>query len=220
MLDLDKLYFNSDRYRTLLENIGSEIRQEDIAKRSGDSIAASKHGLKIWDYLLKLMKMAEAQSIYELDVGGATIYDMLYWASNFVDNLHNASIRDKSFEKHIISICEAYVDMHHGMLAKDVRNLGNIRTSLAECYFKLGKSEKTDDLFREWLSVDPDWGFGWIGWSDLYWLWNFDIEKDFKKAENILKEGLNVPNINDREHIKERLADLKKAKKSNTRPTE
>ncbi len=168
---------------------------------------------------MKLMKMAEAQSIYELDVGGATIYDMLYWASTFADNLHNASIRDKSFEKHKLSFCEAYVEMHHGMLDKDVRNLGKIRISLAECYFKQGKSEKTDDLFREWLGIEPDWGFGWIGWSDLYWLWNFGIAKDFKKAEKILKQGLKVPNVIDREHIKERLADLKKANKSNIRPT-
>jgi tetratricopeptide (TPR) repeat protein len=219
MLDLDELYFNSDPYRNLLEKIGNEIRLEDIAERSGDLIAAYKHGLKVWDYLLKLMKMTGAQSIYELDAGGAPIYDLLYWAATFVDNLHNASIRDKSFEKHKLSFCEAYVDMHRGMFDKDVRNLGNIRTSLAECYFKLGKSEKTDDLFREWLSAEPTWGFGWTGWSDLYWLWNSGIEKDFKKAEKILKEGLKVPKVNDREHIKERLAELKKAKKSNIRPT-
>ncbi len=219
MLDLNELYFNSDRYRTLLEKIGSELRQEEIAERSGDPIAASKHGLKIWNHLLKLMKMTEAQSIYELEVEGATIYDLLYWAATFVENLHNASIMDKSFEQHKFSFCEAYVDMHRGMLHKDVRNLGNIRTSLAECYFKLGKFEKTDDLFREWLSAEPDWGFGWIGWSDLYWLWNFGIEKEFKKAEKILKEGLKVPKVNNREHIKDRLADLKKAKKSNIPPT-
>jgi pentatricopeptide repeat protein len=148
-----------------------------------------------------------------LDVGNATIYDLLFWAATFVDTLHNASIRDKSFGKHKLSVCESYVDMHRGMLDKDVRNLGNVRTSLAECYFKRGESEKADTLFREWLSVEPDWGFGWIGWSDLYWLWNLGIEKDFDKAEKILREGLRVPNVNDREHIKERLTDLKKAKR-------
>lgn len=219
MLDLDKLYFKSNRYRKLLEKIGSEIEQENIAERSGDSITAGKHGLKIWNHLLKLLEITGAKSIYELDAGNATIYDLLYWAATFVDNLHNASIKEKKFEKHKLSVCELYVDMHRGMLHKDVRNLGNIRTSLAECYFKMGKIEKADSLFRKWLSAEPDWGFGWIGWSDLYWLWNHGIEKDFNKAEKILKEGLDVPNINDREHIMERLADLKKAKANNICPT-
>lgn len=83
----------------------------------------------------------------------------------------------------------------------------------------MGKTEKADSLFRKWLSAEPEWGFGWIGWSDLYWLWNLSIEKDFKKAEKILKEGLTVPKVNDREHILERLSDLKKAKADNIRPT-
>jgi hypothetical protein len=87
MLDLDELYFNSDRYRTLLEKIGDEIGQMSIAERSGDPIAASRHGLKTWNYLLKLMKITDAQSIYELEVGRATIYDLLYWAATFVDTL-------------------------------------------------------------------------------------------------------------------------------------
>jgi len=64
----------------------------------------------------------------------------------------------------------------------DQLNLGNLRTSLIECYFKIGKIDDADSLFREWLSAEPDWGFGWIGWSDLYWLWNLGIEKDFNKS--------------------------------------
>ncbi len=91
---------------------------------------------------------------------GATIFDLLYWAPTFADNLNNAGIKDKSFENYMFSFCKVYIDMHHGMLGKDVRNLGNIRASLAECCFKQGKFEKADGLFRKWLSVEPDWGFG------------------------------------------------------------
>lgn len=219
MLDLDELYFNSTRYRGLLEKIGREMERENIAEKAGDPIAVSQHGLRIWDYLLKLMKITEAKSIFELEEGRATIYDLLYWAATFVDNLHNASIRDKSFEKHKLSICESYIDMHRGMLAKEVRNLGNVRSSLAECYFKMGMFEKAESLFRDWLSVEPDWGFGWIGWSDLYWLMNLGVDKDFEKAEKILKQGLKVPNVNDRDHIEERLADLTKERRKYIRPT-
>ena len=217
MLNLNELYFNSVSYRALLDKIGTEIDEEDRAERAGDPVTASKHGLKVWDCLLKLMKMSEAKSIYELDESNATIYDLLYWASTFADELHNASIKDKSFAKHRQTFCGSYVDMHSGMLNRKVRNLGNIRNSLAECYFKRGKTEKADSLYRDWLSVEPDWGFGWIGWSDLYWLWNLGVEKDLIKAEKILQKGLKVPDVNDREHIEERLANLKKEKKKHIR---
>jgi tetratricopeptide (TPR) repeat protein len=219
MLDLDELYFNSENFRSLLNRIGTEIEQEHIAERAGDPVTASKHGLKVWSHILELMKMSEAESIYELDEGNATIYDLLYWAAAFADELHNACIKDKSFEKHRQSFCESYVVMHSGMLDRKVRNLGNIRNSLAECYFNMGKSEKADSLYRDWLGVEPDWGSGWIGWSDLYWLWNPGVEKDFNKAGKILEGGLKVPDVRDREHIEERLADLKKEKKKHIRQT-
>lgn len=214
MLDFDELYFNSAECRDLLDKIGREIEQEDKADRSGDPVTACKHGLKVWACLLELMEMAEAKSIYQLDENHATIYDLLYWATTFADELHNASLKDQSFAKHKLAFCESYVDMHKGMLDSEVRNLGNVRNSLAECYYKMGKIEKTESLYKHWLSAEPDWGFGWIGWSDLYWIWNFECEKNFKKAEQILKEGLKVSNVNDREHIEERLADLRKEKYS------
>jgi hypothetical protein len=52
-------------------------------------------------------------------------------------------------------------------------------------------------------------GAGWIGWSDLYWLWNLGNQKDFDKAEKILGQGLKVPNVDNRNDIKKRLKDLK-----------
>jgi outer membrane receptor for Fe3+-dicitrate len=83
----------------------------------------------------------------------------------------------------------------------------------------MGMFEKAEALFRDWLSVEPDWGFGWIGWSDLYWLMNLGFDKDFKKAEKILKQGLKVPNVYDRDYIEERLADMTKERRKYIRPT-
>jgi len=90
MLDFDELYFNSAECRDLLDKIGREIEQEDIADRSGDPVTACEHGLKAWACLLELMEMAEAKFIYELDKNHATIYYLLYWATTFADELHNA----------------------------------------------------------------------------------------------------------------------------------
>lgn len=214
MLDPDKLYFSSESYRNLLDEIGENIHREDIAERANNLIDACKYGLEVWENLIKFMEKLEAKSIYELQEENATIYDLLYWASSFADELHSASRIDKSFETHKLNFCESYVHMHSGMLNKKVRNLGNVRISLAESYYKMGKIDKVDSLFREWLSNEPDWGWGYIGWSDLYWLWNLGNEKDFAKAESILREGLSIPDVRDHEHINDRLDNLQKENKS------
>ena len=99
-------------------------------------------------------------------------------------------------------------NMHHGMLDKDAPNLGNIRTSLAQTHYQMGSTNKTDSLFRKWLKLEPDWGWGWIGWSDCYWLWDFGQEKDLDKAEKILRQGLSVSNVMDDDFIEERFNDL------------
>jgi tetratricopeptide (TPR) repeat protein len=213
MLDPDELYFSSDEYRNLLDELGELIKKEDIAHRADNSIMAAEHGLEVWDCVLELKEMLCADSIYELENGGVGLYDLLYWATNFADELHNASLIDKSFEPVKIQFCETYVEMHRDMLDKEVRNLGNVRNSLAESYFSIGKAAEANSLYRKWLSAEPDWGWGWIAWSDNYWLISkgSGAKKDFDKAKEILEEGLSVPNVSDRNYIEERLYDLNKA---------
>jgi tetratricopeptide (TPR) repeat protein len=216
MIDPGKLYFSSSRYRGLLEQIGEDIDKEEMADRSGDYLQASKHGLKAWRRLKQLMKMLRAHSLYELDEANVTLYDLLYWADCFATELHNASIQDKSLEAAKIAFCEEYTKMHHGMLAKRVRNLGNIRRCLAEAHYAKGNTQEADSLFEEWLGAEPDWGWGWIGWSDCYWLWNPGMEKDFAKAEEILTRGLCVPGVRDRQDIEERVSELRREKNKPT----
>jgi tetratricopeptide (TPR) repeat protein len=216
MINPDKFYFSSDEYRNLLDELGENIAAEDHAEKAGNSIEASDCGLMVWNNLLEIMKMLQANSIYELDRASATIYDLLYWATCFADELHNASLIDKAFEEKKLNFCKMYTEMHQDMLDKDVRNLGNIRISLADSYCGMGETEKADALFRKWLDTEPDWGWGWIGWSDYYWMWEFtNVEKDVEKAEKILIEGLSHPNVVGKRELKQRLKDLRKKHNTN-----
>lgn len=216
MIDPDELYLSSDKYSDLLDEIDIEIIEEAAEQKTGNSIKACKHGLKIWENLLELMKLFEANSICELDEKNATMFDLLHWAGNFADELEDASQKHKAFEAEKLNFCETYVAMHLNMLDKEVRNLGNVRTALAESYYKMGKTEEADALFRKWLNAEPDWGWGWIGWSDCYWFKKYiGLEKDFDKAEKILKEGLSITNVSDKDYVTERLQDLQKEKNKN-----
>ena len=209
MRDPDELYFSSERYYLLIVELGDEIEAEGIADREHNYIEACEHGLKAWACLLDLIKMLEAESIYDIANNRVTIYDLPYWATCFADQLSNASIKDKSYLQKKLSFCEQYVEMHEDFSDKELHNLGNVRSALAETFYQLGEKDKADSLYEKWLKDEPDWGRGWIAWSDCYWIWrHIGLEQDFEKAEQILRKGLSVKKVSDKEHIEERLNEL------------
>jgi tetratricopeptide (TPR) repeat protein len=209
MLDPDELYYTSERYNDLIDKLGDEIEAEGITDRAGNCIDACEHGSKVWACLLELMKILEAKSIYDLDNNGVTIYDLPYWATCFADQLSNACVKDNSYLQKKLRFSKHYVEMHEDFSDKNLLNLGNVRSALAETYYQLGEKDKADSLYEKWLKDEPDWGWGWIAWSDCYWLWrHIGLEQDFVKAEQILRKGLSVKKVSDKEHIEERLKDL------------
>ena len=80
----------------------------------------------------------------------------------------------------------------------------NMRRSIGDAYAQMGDMRKADELFQERLTVDPQWGWGWIGWSDCYGFWK---RKHYNpgRAEEILKQGLAVSGVRDKSDMLERL---------------
>jgi uncharacterized protein YchJ len=83
--------------------------------------------------------------------------------------------------------------------------IGNFKTALAQSHFELGDRNIGERLFRTWLEEAPQWGSGWIAWSDCCWLFARPEYKDATRAEQLLQEGLASPNVENRTHILERL---------------
>jgi uncharacterized protein YchJ len=83
----------------------------------------------------------------------------------------------------------------------------NCRRAIAESCFELGETGKADSLYREWLNADPQWGCGWMGWSDCYQFTRTEF-KDAPRAEALLREGMAIEGVRDFEYLAERLIDL------------
>ena len=167
MKNVNKAY-NTKKCNYLLNALCESIQNESDYENDKNIIAASNAGLVTWGCIKELMNHLNVRSVYEL--GYETLYDLLYWADVFAMNLHNASRRDPTFLQVKFLFCQEYVEMHKNFLAKNVRNLGNIRRYFAEHYTELGDFETFDSLYEDWLNKEPDWGWGWIAWSDAYWL--------------------------------------------------
>ena len=83
----------------------------------------------------------------------------------------------------------------------------NRRRAVAESYFELDETVKAEVLFEQSLTADPCWGWGWIGFADVYFFAE-NRPKDYDRAEELLNRGYATPGVRDRRDIADRLAML------------
>jgi tetratricopeptide (TPR) repeat protein len=143
-------------------------------------------------------------SISEFDDRFRGSQSLFNWIQDLEAELWNAGLKDRQFLTARIAVCEEGLRRFR---ADDDLMTENRRRALAESYYELGETDKAEALYRDWLRMDPCWGWGWIGWSDCYHFTR-TATKDLNRAEQLLREGLAIADVRDRSDIGERLADL------------
>lgn len=147
-----------------------------------------------------------------------TQFDKIYNGTQFVSNWANdfddclcyvvSNVHDED-------ALESYGEIRIGLNEKikefiekdDNLSFENAIRAIAETHFYMGNSKKGEEIFENYLRLNVEWGWGWIGWSDQYWLCKGE-RADYKRAEEILLKALSVPNLKDRDSVQERLLDL------------
>jgi len=190
--------------RPSFEMIDDKMQQGYKRIEALDAVGACEIWLKVWKDILNIMDSPKMESLGEFDQEFRGTQSVVNWVQDLEMELWNAGLKDKNFFHERIKFCEDFINRFTDMEPLITENM---KRALAQSYFQVGEVEKTDSLFREWLIEDPQWGWGWIGWSDCYWLdvWK---ERDFDTGEQILKEGLAVPYVRDKIDIMERLVEL------------
>lgn len=180
-----KLTDELDRFQNLLgEGYG---RWDD-----NDPIGACRHWLEAWPLFLRLIDETGAGSIRKFDQKVSPEWLAFNWVQDLEASLWNAGRKDASFFSEGIRFANEYLERFR---AEDDLLTENIRRALASFHCRLRETDKVDAFYEDWLSRDPQWGWGWIGWSDCY---HFDPGNvDLEKAESLLQRGLSVPDVRD-----------------------
>lgn len=171
---------------------------------SGQDEAACRIWLEAWNDVLYLFDKADFESIREFDERFLGTQSLFNWIQDLEIELWNAGLKDRQFFSRRVAVCEEALGMFD---AEDVTLVENCRRTLAETYFELGETNEADSLYREWLKTDPQWGWGWIGWSDCHRFTHTEF-RNWQKAEELLREGLSVAGVRNFKEIAERLIDL------------
>ena len=171
---------------------------------SRNAPAACRVWLEAWADVLTILDKASMTSMREFDDSFRGTQSLFNWIQDLESELWNAGLRDRQFLTARIAVGEEFLERFaadHDLITE------NWRRAIAESYFELGEMRKTDSLYGEWLNADPQWGWGWIGWSDCYRHTRTEF-RDLKTSEEILRKGLAAADVRDRGDIAERLAHL------------
>jgi len=170
-----------------------------------DSISACVEWQKVWDTIVAQMDEQNYASIEDIDNefnGQQCIYN---WATDYEAELSNATRDDILYAQKRIEFCSEYVKRYKD---KSDLNIGGMKRAIADSYFMIGKKEEGENLYKKYLEENPNWGWGWIGWSDAYWLYVQQENKNSEKAIKILKQALEIKGLENRGDVLERLKDI------------
>ncbi len=166
-----------------------------------------------WHDVLWLVQRWDIRSIAEFDKRFVQTEFLYNWCNDFEMELGNAGIRNPAYRRRRLEFCRQVVSLAD---AGDTLFVGNIRRATAEALSALGDKAGAERLYQEWLEKDPRWGWGWIGWSDLWGLFSFR-DPDYARAEELLFQGLAVQGVRGREFLRDRLSDLREHRRQQDR---
>ena len=169
-----------------------------------DVAGACRIWLEGWDEVLALLERTGSTSLEQLDRQFSGGEFVLNWAEDLDRELWNAGLDDPQFLKTRIAHCEVALQR---ITTDDTFFTASRRHALAESYFELGEMDRADALYREWLSADPQWGWGWIRWANCYRFARPEM-KNLDRAEQILLEGRTVDQVRNPDQLTEHLASL------------
>lgn len=175
---------------------------------AGETQKACDVWLEAWEEIKSIMAEANIKTFDELQ----KIHQWSEYISNYAQDLeaelHNAGIEDKEYFHKRIEYCEQMLTLcgkEDGLVVE------NTRRAIADSHFELGNEEECDRLYGMWLKSDPNWGWGYIGWSDCYHFGKNKTEANLKKTETIIAVALEKKALRDRLDVAERAVDIYQA---------
>jgi len=178
------------------------------ADRRDQPVETAQIWLQVWRGVEQLMEDFDIETMEEFDGCFGGTNSVFNWVQEFSSALNRAALTDRGFARERVDLCRTVLALAE-RTERDRSLIPGFRRDLAGSHADLDDYETVDRLYIQWLRDDPQWGWGWIGWSDVYYD-SFAPEgrRDAAKAERILNDGLAVSGVSDREHLIERLASL------------
>ena len=163
---------------------------------------------QVWQWLMD-KTTPKRNTITALDEAFMGTQSVFNWCQDFEMELGNAGLDDARYYRlrirYVQEFLQAFTDV-------DELTRGNFLRAEAESYWQLGDRDTAEARLEALIQENPAWPWGYIEWSDLYWLTR-DSPKIYAKGEQILRRALARPDLEDREDVLDRLRSLRAERK-------
>jgi hypothetical protein len=175
--------------------------QEGYERLVQDRRAAMDPWLRAWSDVLQLCDATGITTIAGFDERFPMTQSLFNWNQDLKTELGNAGLDDSAKLQARITVGEEFLRRFTDC---DQLMTENWHRAIAESWFWLGEASKADQLYRNWLEHDPQWGFGWIGWASGY----LPPPRtgglvDCRRAAELLRQGYAVSGVRDRDAVAE-----------------
>ena len=189
------------KYKQIDEKI---VKGYKLVTHGQESIACDTW-LDAWEDIKGIMAKERIKDLPALEQAYRWSVFLMDFVQDIEEGLYNAALGEPWYFSKRIKYCEELLKLcgdEDGLLIE------NMRRAIAESHFALGNKEECDSLFGIWLSNDPAWGWGYIGWADCYHDGAKGIAADDIKAERIIRRALDEANLRDRGDVTERAIEI------------
>lgn len=169
-----------------MEMIDDKMQAGYPARKDRGSVGACRIWMETWHDILAVMDRTRIDTLAAFESRFGDTQSLSSWSQDLAIELHNAGLDDPQFFRHRIAMCEAVVDR----FSDSELPLDNFQCAIASSHAMLGDYETSDRLFRQWLTEQRQWVWGWTAWADTNWPHAASGTGDANKVERILQEGL------------------------------
>lgn len=172
---------------------------------SDETVKACDVLLDAWEDIKAIMAEDQVRDLSELEEKYQWTGFLFNYVQDLEEQLRNAGIENEQYFLKRIRYCEELLQVCGN---KDELLIENTRRAIAESYYALGNEQEYDRLYRKWLTSDPTWGWGYIGWSDCYHYGTKKIAANYVKAEEIISRALEEKDVKDRADVVDRAIEI------------
>ncbi|MCI0397220.1 MAG: hypothetical protein L0332_33725 [Chloroflexi bacterium] len=173
---------------------------------SRQTAAACDQWLAAWE-LVKRLATPAMRTVEAFDNAYPGLWPPVSnWCMDLESELHNAGLHNLVYFEHRLRFARDFLAQFPDETAD---NQVIFRRAEGEALWLLGRPAEAEAIYQALVVAFPDNAWGYIGWSDEYYLWR-DRPPNYRQAEAILRQALARPKLDDRPSVLERLAGLYK----------
>jgi len=173
--------------------------------REGQQAAACDRWLEAWE-MIKQMATPQMRTVEAFDDAyPSMLWSVFDWCSGLEIELHNAGIDDSTYHEHRLRYVREFLAQFSNV---DAERYVQFTRAEGEALWNLGRRAEAEAAYEGLVERFPDQGWGYIGWSDHYWLWGAPEPKEYERAKAILQRALARPDLRCRNDVLERLEGL------------